>query len=157
MSETSNVAAEDRVSDAERERVVRDLTRHCGDGRLTLDELEERVAEVYAASTVADVQHALRELPRSPVPAVKPSGPPVRRTPSAAPVRRSTTQGAEIALKVHLAVYLSVMALLVLIYVLTMFGGYFWPIWPAMGWGTAIAVQAGITKAVASGEVIDPP
>jgi hypothetical protein len=145
------VAAEDRVSDAERERIVRDLTKHCGDGRLTLDELEERVAEVYAATNVAQIQHALRELPRSPVPMVKPSGPPVRTKPSDAPVRHSAGHGAEIALKVHLAVYLSVMALLVLIYALTMLGGYFWPIWPAMGWGTAVAIQAGITKAITVG------
>lgn len=144
------MAADDRGSDDERERIVRDLTKHCGDGRLTLDELEERVAEVYAATTVAEIQHALRELPRSPVPAVKPPGPPVRTTPSAAPVRHSSSQGAEIALKVHLYVYLSVMALLVLIYALTTPGDYFWPVWPAMGWGTAVAIQAGVTKAVTS-------
>ena len=42
------------LSEAERERVIRDLTRHCGDGRLTLDELEERVAEVYAATNAAE-------------------------------------------------------------------------------------------------------
>jgi hypothetical protein len=51
------------ISDADRERVVRDLTRHCGDGRLTLDELEERVGEAWAASTRSELLHALRELP----------------------------------------------------------------------------------------------
>jgi hypothetical protein len=52
-------------SDDEREEVVRALTRHCGDGRLTLDELEDRVTEAYGAMTPADLQHALRELPTS--------------------------------------------------------------------------------------------
>jgi hypothetical protein len=51
------------ITDADRERVVRELTRHCGDGRLTLDELEERVGEAWAASTREELQLALRELP----------------------------------------------------------------------------------------------
>jgi len=46
-----------------REQAIRDLTRHCGDGRLTLDELDDRIAEVHAATTDAEIQHALRELP----------------------------------------------------------------------------------------------
>ena len=52
------------ITDSEREAAVRDLTRHCGDGRLTLDELEGRVEEVYAATTRDELRLALRELPR---------------------------------------------------------------------------------------------
>jgi hypothetical protein len=52
------------ITDSERDAAVRDLTRHCGDGRLTLDELEGRVEEVYAATTRAELRLALRELPR---------------------------------------------------------------------------------------------
>jgi hypothetical protein len=54
------------ITDGERDQYVKDLTRHCGDGRLTLDELEERVGEVFAATTRAELNHALRELPRFP-------------------------------------------------------------------------------------------
>src|SRR5258705_7670858 len=46
-----------------RERAIRDLKRHCGDGRITLDELEERIDEVNLATTDAEITHALRELP----------------------------------------------------------------------------------------------
>jgi hypothetical protein len=46
-----------------REQAIRDLTRHCGDGRLTLDELGERIDEVNRATTDAEILHALRELP----------------------------------------------------------------------------------------------
>lgn len=139
--------ADDRASDQDRERAVRDLTKHCGDGRLTLDELEDRVAEAYAAATKADLEHALRELPRANV--AVPSAPrPDRVKHSAAPVRMSANKGAEIALKVHLAVYLAVMAFLVLIWFLTSPFGYFWPIWPGMSWGLAVAIQAGVTKAI---------
>ena len=47
----------------ERDEVIRALTRHCGDGRLTLDELEERITEAYAATTDEELRHALRDLP----------------------------------------------------------------------------------------------
>ena len=150
MRDHLTVADDVRPSDDDRERIVRDLTKHCGDGRLTLDELEERIAEVYAAATVKDLEHAVRELPRN-HPAKIPSSPPIRVKPSDAPVRTSTQRGAEVALKIHTVVYLSVMALLVLIWFLTTPFGYFWPIWPAMGWGVAVAIQAGITKAACGG------
>jgi len=70
------------ITDADREQVVRELTRHCGDGRLTLDELEERVGEAWAATTKEELQLALRELPpfrseRAPDPE---PAPPVRTT-----------------------------------------------------------------------------
>jgi hypothetical protein len=144
-----HLAMADAPSDVEREQAVRDLSRHCGDGRLTLDELEERIAEVYAASNVAEIEHALRELPK-PKPATIPSRPPIRTSPSEAPVRANAKHGAEIALKVHLSVYLSVISFLVLIWLLTSPGGYFWPVWPAMGWGLAVAIHAAVTKAVTS-------
>ena len=46
-----------------REQAIRDLTKHCGDGRLTLGELEERIDEVNRATTDDEIRHALRELP----------------------------------------------------------------------------------------------
>ena len=51
------------MTDDDRDRAVRELTRHCGDGRLTLDELEDRIGEVYAATTEAELALAFRELP----------------------------------------------------------------------------------------------
>lgn len=44
-----------RVSDADRERVVRALERHTVAGRLTLDEFAERVGRVLAAVTHDDL------------------------------------------------------------------------------------------------------
>jgi hypothetical protein len=144
------------LSEAERERVIRDLTRHCGDGRLTLDELEERVAEVCAATTTAEIEHALRFLPAKPMASSVPPRPSETPRTLAAPPARShhlhtvdAKRGGEIALRIHLAVYLSVIGLLVAIWFLTTpFGGGYWPIWPAMTWGTALAIHAGVHKAV---------
>ena len=42
---------------------------------------------------------------------------------------------------VHFAVYLGVNALLVAIWALTS-ASYFWPVWPMLGWGIAIAAHA---------------
>jgi hypothetical protein len=143
-----------QASDADRDRVVRDLTRHCGDGRLTLDELEERIAEAYAAATTADLEHALRDLPRQPatVRATRPAAAAATSRSTPAPRDHHSTslavkKGAELALRVHLTVYLSVIGFLVAIWFLTGMGT-FWPVWPAMSWGLAIAIHAGVTKAV---------
>ena len=54
-----------RIADADRERAIAQLSKHAGDGRLTLEEFEERVAEVYAARTNADLRPAFRGLPWS--------------------------------------------------------------------------------------------
>ena len=57
-------AADVRVSDAERDEVVQQLSRHTGDGRLTIDEFEERVEQVYASKTRRELDATLRGLPR---------------------------------------------------------------------------------------------
>jgi len=57
-------ASDVRVSDAERDAVVQQLSRHTGDGRLTIDEFEERVEQVYASKTRRELDETLRGLPR---------------------------------------------------------------------------------------------
>lgn len=52
-----------RVSDADRQVVIDDLQRHTADGRLTLDEFEERVDEVLRARTGAELRVVTRDLP----------------------------------------------------------------------------------------------
>jgi hypothetical protein len=52
-----------RIADADRERAIAQLSKHAGDGRMTLEEFEERVAEVYAARTNGDLRPVFRGLP----------------------------------------------------------------------------------------------
>jgi hypothetical protein len=52
-----------RMSDADRERVVERLHTAVGEGRLTLEEFDERVASVLAARTFGEVQPYLADLP----------------------------------------------------------------------------------------------
>ena len=52
-----------RASDAEREQVIDLLRRHAGEGRITADELSERIDAVYSARTVGDLRAPLADLP----------------------------------------------------------------------------------------------
>lgn len=52
-----------RASDAERDAVVDTLRRHAADGRLTMAEFEDRVAEALAARTRGQLAPVLRDLP----------------------------------------------------------------------------------------------
>jgi hypothetical protein len=66
-----------RASDAERDQVVDQLRQHVADGRLTMDEFEQRVAEALAAKTLAELGPVLRELP--PLPPAPQTEQPLRR------------------------------------------------------------------------------
>jgi hypothetical protein len=52
-----------RASDSDRERVADVLRQAAGDGRLTMEELDERLDAVYAAKTYAELEPITRDLP----------------------------------------------------------------------------------------------
>ena len=110
-----------RVSDTDRERVVEELRAHAGDGRLDVDELEERTSAALAAKTLAEVHAVKADLPSR-------RG---RRSPARSEDFRS-----------HLRVFVAVQVLLVAIWALTGMG-YFWPVWPFLGWGIGVLAHAG--------------
>jgi hypothetical protein len=56
-----------RVSDQQRERAGQELREHFAAGRLTQEELDERVQQAYAARTEAQLRALLDDLPRLPV------------------------------------------------------------------------------------------
>jgi hypothetical protein len=62
-----------RASDAERERVVAFLREHALLGRLTDDELEDRIGLAYASVTVGDLEQLIGDLPRASQPSRHPS------------------------------------------------------------------------------------
>ena len=49
------------------------------------------------------------------------------------------------AFEIHSRVYGLVSIFLVVIWALTTFGGYFWPIWPIVSWGLALGIHAAAT------------
>lgn len=58
-----------RVSDAERELVVQQLSTACAEGRLTLEEMGGRVGSAYSAVTRADLEPLTVDLPATAMPA----------------------------------------------------------------------------------------
>src|SRR5215472_14550657 len=76
-----------RAADTDREHTVEVLRRAAAEGRITFEELDERVSQAYAAKTFADLQAITHDLPRPgitpPAPAARPAAPPA--TTAAAP------------------------------------------------------------------------
>jgi hypothetical protein len=124
------------VSDDDRAMVAQLLQRHAADGRLTLGELADRVNTAYGTQEWPALQALLADLPV--VPVSPPLPVPVDAPPH--PASSKHRRIARAAFRVHLSLYLSVIAMLVVIWALTG-AGYFWPIWPAMGWGVAIVAH----------------
>ena len=58
-----------RVGDADRDAVAIQLREHFADGRLTLDELNERLDQTFAAKTKADLNTVMHDLPHAARPA----------------------------------------------------------------------------------------
>jgi hypothetical protein len=59
-----------RVSDADRERVAARLREHFAEGRLSSEEMDERLTAALSAKTVADLRRVMADLPGpAPVPA----------------------------------------------------------------------------------------
>src|SRR5437879_6688467 len=104
-----------RLCDAERGQAAEELKRHCSDGRLTLDEYSERLDEVFAARTYADLARALRDLPG-----------PLRLTDGTS--RTDRRRG----FSPQLPRGPKVVAVLVVIWALTGAGAFFWPAVPLL-------------------------
>lgn len=110
-----------RASDADREQVVERLRAAAAEGRLDADELGTRLDAAFAATTDGELEPLTGDLPV-----------PAPQSPRLPGLRVSAEWRA----------YLSVMALLVTIWALTG-AGYFWPVWPALGWGLGLMLGGG--------------
>jgi hypothetical protein len=66
MNQPATAQPELRASDAERDEVIDRLRRHCAEGRISIDELSERIDAVYAARTRTELAPPLRDLPSEP-------------------------------------------------------------------------------------------
>ena len=106
-----------RASDAEREQHAELLREHAAQGRLTVDELDERLDRVYAARILGELVPIVSDLPA-------PERPP-------APRRRRSYR------RPDLVPFIAVNLLLIVIWAATG-AGYFWPIWPLLGWGLGL-------------------
>jgi hypothetical protein len=123
-------AAQDLVDDTSRLRAADDLAAAAGAGLLRLDEADSRLRAVWAARTGDELERARAGLPGAWLAE--------RRRAEAAERRRELARR---GLPAHALGWLALVALLVVIWALTTPGGYFWPVWPALGTGTCLVGQ----------------
>jgi hypothetical protein len=128
--------SEMRAADDDRERVAEMLRTAHGEGRLTQDELLERVDATYEARTFRELDHVIEDLPvqRNPGSALtgKPrSAPPAVRK----PIGRRIARG---ALNVNWWIYGGTVAVCVTVWLILAITGTaegYWPLWVAGPWG----------------------
>ena len=76
-----------RAGDADRAKTVEKLGRHLAEGRLSVDEFDERVSSAHAAVHLDELPPLLADLPADPPPpARRPAGPPAWLPPAGAVV-----------------------------------------------------------------------
>jgi hypothetical protein len=68
MSDSPDHRPELRISDTDRDRAAEVIREAHAQGRITVDELDERLSSVYAAKTEADLVPVTRDLPATPGP-----------------------------------------------------------------------------------------
>lgn len=128
MDENTTSTRAVRASDAEREETASAIRRAAGEGRLTMAELDERLASVYEAKMRHELAPLVADLPVPPAPV-----PP--------PARYPLTPGDRLALGLHL-----VLVLTLVVAVLTRWAAsgmvFFWPIFPIFWAVVTLAVHA---------------
>jgi hypothetical protein len=105
-----------RASDADRERSATQLREHCAAGRLTPEELSERLDGAYAARTVPELQALLQDLP-----ALELERTPRAHAPTRERAKRRVLHAVGVAVLLNLA--------FVLLFLATGANGSFWPKW----------------------------
>jgi hypothetical protein len=141
-----------RAGDGDRKRAVAELQEHFVAGRLTSEELSQRVEQVLASRTFGELALVLHDLPAievAPDASTEPA-PPANDRDSRREQRRERHRSrhghrryGRGSLKAHAMSYALVMGFLVMIWLLTSpEHAYFWPIWPMMGWGIGLASHA---------------
>lgn len=141
-----------RASDADRERVTEILRDAHGDGRLSQDELLQRLEDTYAARTYRDLDVVIGDLPVARRSVAQVAGQLMREPRSATlatsagtPMVRSgrARRFARRLLTFSWWVYGTVVAMCVVIWLITALATdlgaqYFWPLWIAGPWGVLL-------------------
>jgi hypothetical protein len=109
-----------RASDADRERIAQHIQQASAEGRLTLEETEQRLGDVYAAKYVGELSGVVADLPAAPQP----------------------RRGFPLPLKVH-AVLVALFSGLLIAAWFASDAPFFWPIMPMFWLGVSLIAHAG--------------
>lgn len=131
-----------RASDADRDRVAASLREHCALGRITMDELQERLESVYGSKTLGQLQEVTSDLPEEdlyqlPVPAAQPKS---TASPAKAPSRDLDRPGGK-AMWGAWATVSAINFTVWLIVLVTTGAVYPWWIWVAGPWGAILLMR----------------
>jgi hypothetical protein len=127
---TAQLDADTRVGDQDRHRTAGLLSDAAAAGLLTLDELDQRLAGAWAASTGRQLTALETDLPTE-----------LRSARDRREAAMRTRDAARAGLAAHLTSYAAVMVLLLVVWLVggvTQGAWYPWPIWPALGWGIGV-------------------
>ncbi|WP_141580660.1 DUF1707 domain-containing protein [Actinomadura sp. WMMA1423] len=131
-----------RASDADRDRVAASLREHCAEGRITMDELQERLDTVYEAKTLGQLQEVTSDLPEEdlyqlPVPATQSKGTASPARPPSGDLEKGRMRAMWGAWATVSAINLAVW----LVILVTTGAVYPWWIWVAGPWGAVLLMR----------------
>jgi hypothetical protein len=130
-----------RASDADREQFVEALRQHHAAGRLTVEELTERTERAYAARTFGDLDALAADLPTIQRPAAA-AAPGSTLDEHERAWLRASRRGSDRTNLARAALWYGLLSLVLLV-VWAMSGrGYFWPVWPILGFAIFLGWQA---------------
>jgi len=109
------------------------LREHYSEGRLTLDEFQERLEKAYASRTLGDLRVLTHDLPAVACPPLIAPPNPARGT-----LFQNIPRNIPQRLPKEVLSYALIMLFLILVWALTG-AGYFWPIWPILVGGLGVA------------------
>ncbi|GAB3708334.1 DUF1707 domain-containing protein [Amycolatopsis oliviviridis] len=125
--DTNGIPSRFRAADADRERVASLIQAAGGEGRLTLEEVEDRLSAVYSTKYTDELATLTSDLPKP------------------APRRRPVAFGHR-AVRIHLAVVVVLSALLIVRW-LASGGPFFWPTMPMFWLAMSVFVHARVRGA----------
>jgi Na+/melibiose symporter-like transporter len=131
-----------RAADGDRERVAERVRQALDEGRLTLDELDERLRQVYQAKTFGELDRIVADLPPLATPAESQLTPAAKPLPSRIEANPKLPTWLSYLWRLWLVV---VLINLVIWFIVSVTAGklvYFWPIWVAGPWA---AVNIGLS------------
>jgi hypothetical protein len=117
-----------RASDAEREEVAGQLRDHCAEGRLTPEELDERLAVAYGATLRGDLKKLTEDLPKL-----------GRRQRNLEPLTRRQRKRAEFS---HDVFSFAIVGIALWVVWIILGQGWFWPALVLVPWGAGLAFHA---------------
>lgn len=134
-----------RASDGDREKIAARLRDAHGEGRLSIEEFNDRLDALYQAQTYGEIEPLVRDIP-------------VMRThqtpeivKAATPVPAGQKRQDGKAMRVLWTIWACAVSLNVMIWLLVSIGNgspeYFWPIWVAGPWGAVLATITLIRRA----------